>query len=88
MEVNMEFECDIDLEKLKKILDEAPKEDEYIEYKGVKYIKEQYVISKSKIKEKIEEYKKTEKCKNGKYCNNCCTYYSRCKLLQELMEDK
>lgn len=49
--MEMELECDIDLEKLRGILENAPIEDEYIEYKGIKYIKEQYCISKSKIKE-------------------------------------
>ena len=54
----MEIECDFDWEKLAGILDEAPVENEYIEYKGIKYIKEEYCIPKSKIKEKIEELEK------------------------------
>ena len=57
----MEFECECDWDALKKILDEAPKESEGITYKGTKYIKEDYCISKSKVKEKIEEYEKAIK---------------------------
>lgn len=50
----MELKCDCDWDELKKILDEAPKESEGIEYKGNKYIKEEYCILKSKIKDRIE----------------------------------
>lgn len=50
----MEFECEFDWEKLKNILDDAPVENEYIEYNGVKYIKEEYCVLKSRIKKHIE----------------------------------
>lgn len=66
----------------------------YINIQGMRNGKEllkKYIndsVLKSTIREKIEEYKKKENCENGKYCNNCCEHYARCKTLQELLEDK
>lgn len=54
----MEFKCEGDWDKLKQIIEEAPKEVEYIEFKGKKYIKEEYCIMKSKIRERIEQLNK------------------------------
>ena len=54
----MEFNCEGDWDALKKILEEAPKESEYIAYKGEKWIKEDYVIPISTIQNKIDEITK------------------------------
>ena len=51
----MSFDVDCDWDGLKKILDEAPKTMEYIEYKGEKWIKEDFCIPKQYIKDKIKD---------------------------------
>ena len=82
------------IEKLLKAYKELKKEnkkmaEEYlVNNPGMtKYLNENYML-KSKIKEKLEEYKVKENCKKGKYCNNCCEYYARCKTLQSLLEEE
>ena len=57
------FSVDADLTALKE-LEETLKENpdkEWLEYDGRKWIKEDYVVLKSKVKEKIEELNKIEK---------------------------
>lgn len=57
------FSVDADLTALKE-LEETLKENpdkEWLEYDGRKWIKEDYVVLKSKVKDKIEELKRTEK---------------------------
>ena len=57
---------------------------------------EENYVSKSAIREKIEEckenahkfYQKKGINTGCKFCNNACNWYSRCKLLKELLGDE
>lgn len=51
----LEFDLDGDWAELKKILNKSRKTNEYIMYKGEKWIKEKYCIPIQKLKEIIEE---------------------------------
>jgi hypothetical protein len=80
----MEIECKGDWDLLKKILEEAPKESEYITYKGEKWIKEDYCIPISVIQNKIDEVKHRKSKDEFEFA---------CKLkgilyLQELLEER
>ena len=61
---SLEFDVDGDWAELKRILNESRKTNEYITYKGEKWIKEKYCIPIQKLKdiiEKISLYKKLAK---------------------------
>ena len=80
----MEIECKSDWDLLKKILEEAPTENEYITYKGEKWIKENYVVPKQKIRDKIEELKE----RNNKWGFGALPrqiYINQIKILEELL---
>lgn len=93
----MEFECEADWDKLKDILNNAPKLDEYIEYKGKKYIKEEYCIPKSKVTEKIEKLAKEfnfyagrehAEWQDGEFDGEMCDDIAlQIKVLKELLEE-
>lgn len=61
---SLEFDVDGDWAELKRILNESKKTNEYITYKGEKWIKEKYCIPIQKLKDiidKISVYKKLAK---------------------------
>ena len=79
------FSVDADLTALKE-LEETLKENpdkEWLEYDGRKWIKEDYVVLKSKVKEKIEEYKKNVDIAQGE---ELLILDSKVDTLQELLE--
>lgn len=52
---SLEFDVDGDWAELKRILNESKKTNEYITYKGEKWIKEKYCIPIQKVKDIIKE---------------------------------
>lgn len=86
----MEIECKGDWDLLKKILEEAPTENEYITYKGEKWIKENYVIPKQKVRDKIEELEEKSKKYQGmqglRY-SEIALDAARIQVLKELLEE-
>ena len=85
----MEFECKGDWDKLKQILEEAPKESEYITYKGEKWIKEDFVIPISVIKNKIDEMNKIINSSENRHHIHTKIEASIVKgELQELLEER
>lgn len=84
----MEFDIkdDFDFEELKNILESAPVVEAYIEYKGIKYIKEEYCILKSKIEEKITELKGVIDAADVTEWN-VPRWFHQIDILQELLND-
>ena len=85
------FSVDADLTALKE-LEETLKENpdkEWLEYDGRKWIKEDYVVLKSKIKDKIEELKKkVEELTDEKGYWGGSDLLEQIKVLQELLESE
>ena len=85
------FSVDADLTALKE-LEETLKENpdkEWLEYDGRKWIKEDYVVLKSKIKDKIEELKKkVEELTDEKGYWGGSDLLEQIKVLQELLREE
>ena len=83
------FSVDADLIALKE-LEETLKENpdkEWLEYDGRKWIKEDYVVLKSRVKDKIEELKKrVEELTDDKGYWGGSDLLEQIKVLQELLE--
>ena len=83
------FSVDADLIALKE-LEETLKENpdkEWLEYDGRKWIKEDYVVLKSRVKDKIEELKKkVEELTDEKGYWGGSDLLEQIKVLQELLE--
>lgn len=85
------FSVDADLIALKE-LEETLKENpdkEWLEYDGRKWIKEDYVVLKSRVKDKIEELKKkVEELTDDKGYWGGSDLLEQIKALQELIESE
>ena len=83
------FSVDADLIALKE-LEETLKENpdkEWLEYDGRKWIKEDYVVLKSRVKDKIEELKKrVEELTDDKGYWGGSDLLEQIKVLQQLLE--